>query len=382
MSQKFETKAAEGKCRQMEEAIGAFCLEGEPVSCERYGSGHINDTFLLICDVNGKEKKYILQRINNEIFQDVEGLMKNVEGVTAYLRKVIRQNHGDCDRETLNLVPTKAGKCYYEDSIHSFWRVYQFVSGAATYDKVRKPEDFYQSAKAFGHFQRLLAGYPVEELTETIPNFHNTPVRFETFKQAVKEDSCKRAESCQEEIAFVLRHEKELGVVQELLESKKMPYRVTHNDTKLNNIMLDDKTGEAICVIDLDTIMPGASVFDYGDSIRFGANTGAEDEVDLSKVSLSLPLFETYTKGFLEGCEGSLTKMEIAMLPMGAKLMTLECGMRFLTDYLQGDSYFKIHREGHNLDRCRSQFALVADMEKKWDEMKEIVERWKNDTAV
>lgn len=367
---------AEGKCSKIEEAIAAFQLEGEPVSCQRYGSGHINDTFLLVCRQGENEKKYILQRMNNDIFKDVAGLMKNVSGVTEYLKKIIVENHGDPMRETLNLVLTKDGNFYYEDSIKSYWRVYHFVLGATTYDIVKKPEDFYQSAKAFGHFQRLLAKYPVEELTETIPDFHNTPVRFETFKKAVEEDICHRADGCREEIKFVMDRAQEMGAVMKLLESGEMPYRVTHNDTKLNNIMIDDKTGEALCVIDLDTIMPGASVFDYGDSIRFGANTAAEDEVDLSKVSLSLPLFEIYTKGFLEGCEGSLTQTEVDMLPMGAKLMTLECGMRFLTDYLQGDTYFRIHRENHNLDRCHTQFGLVADMEAKWDEMKEIVKKY------
>lgn len=370
------TALAEGKCAKIEEAVQAFQLDGEIVSCQRYGSGHINDTFLVVCKVAEGEKKYILQRMNNDIFKDIVGLMKNVSGVTEYLKKIIIENNGDPERETLNLVPTKDGAFYYEDSVKSYWRVYKFVLGATTYDVVKDPEDFYQSAKAFGHFQRLLAGYPVEELTETIVDFHNTPVRFETFKKAVAEDVCGRAAGCQEEIKFVMDRAEELGAVMNLLQSGKMPFRVTHNDTKLNNIMIDDATGEALCVIDLDTIMPGASVFDYGDSIRFGANTAAEDEVDLSKVSLSLPLFEIYTKGFLEGCEGSLTETEVEMLPMGAKLMTLECGMRFLTDYLQGDTYFRIHRENHNLDRCHTQFGLVADMEAKWDEMKAIVKKY------
>lgn len=243
-----------------------------------------------------------------------------------------------------------------------------------TYDVVETEEDFYQSAKAFGHFQRLLEKYPVENLTETIPDFHNTPKRFETFKQVLAADVCGRAKDVQAEIDFVMAHAADMSVVMDKLKSGEMPYRVTHNDTKLNNIMIDNETRQALCVIDLDTIMPGASVFDYGDSIRFGANTAEEDETDLTKVSLSLPLFAAYTRGFLEGCAGSLTKTELEMLPWGAKLMTLECGTRFLTDYLDGDHYFRIHRPNHNLDRARTQFALVADMEKKWDEMKRIVE--------
>lgn len=366
-------KEAVGKCSQLAEVLEAFGWGETAISCERYGSGHINDTFLVINKEGDVEKKYILQRMNHEIFKDVDGLMNNVSGVTAYLRDIIIKEGGDPERETLNLVPDVNGNLHHIDSIGSHWRVYLFISDATTYNQVEKIEDFYQSAKAFGHFQNLLAGYPVEKLVETIPAFHDTPKRFETFLKAVEEDVCGRAASVQKEIAFVMERKDELGAVVNLQRAGEMPYRVTHNDTKLNNIMIDDKTGEAVCVIDLDTIMPGASVFDYGDSIRFGANTAAEDETDLSKVTISLELFEAYTKGFLEGCAGKLTDVEVKMLPMGAKLMTFECGMRFLTDYLQGDTYFKVHREGHNLDRCRCQFALVKDMEAKWDAMAKIV---------
>jgi len=366
-------KDAVGKCSRLGEVLAVYGWEKTVIYCERYGSGHINDTFLVIVNEGKEEKKYILQRMNHDIFKDITGLMNNVSGVTSYLRNIIIREGGDPERETLNLVPDMDGKLHYTDSIGCHWRVYLFISEATTYNQVEKIEDFYQSAKAFGHFQNLLAGYPVEKLTETIPAFHDTPKRFKDFLLAVGEDICGRADSVREEIAFVMDRKAELGTIMELQRSGQMPYRVTHNDTKLNNIMIDDRSGEAICVIDLDTIMPGASVFDYGDSIRFGANTAAEDETDLSKVTLSLELFEAYTKGFLEGCAGKLTDIEVEMLPMGAKLMTFECGMRFLTDYLQGDTYFKIHREMHNLDRCRCQFALVKDMEEKWSEMTQIV---------
>ncbi|MDO4328060.1 MAG: aminoglycoside phosphotransferase family protein [Lachnospiraceae bacterium] len=367
------TELAVGPCRQIQEAIQAFLLPGTVSECCRYGNGHINDTFCLTMDTENNRQRFILQRINTHVFQDPKGLMRNISGVTQFLRREILAKGGDPDRETLTLIPAKSGDCCYCDSAGFWWRIYRFIEDASTYDVVRRPEDFYQSARAFGHFQRLLAGYPVAELMETIPDFHNTPVRFQTFLQAVQKDPCGRAGQVQEEIRFVLERECDIPVIMDLLNNGRMPRRVTHNDTKLNNIMLDDATGKALCVIDLDTIMPGASVFDYGDSIRFGANTGEEDEQDLSKVSLSLELFKTYTKGFLDGCEGSLTDLELTMLPMGAKLMTLECGMRFLTDYLQGDTYFRTHREGQNLDRCRSQFALVADMEKKWDQMHQMV---------
>lgn len=357
-------------------AAEAFAVKGQVKSCEPYGSGHINNTFLLVCQEDGQEHPYILQQMNHEVFKDIQGLMRNVKGVTTFLRRQIVENHGDPDRETLNLIPTKEGKDFYIDSQGSFWRVYMFIGGATCYNLVEKPEDFYQSGKAFGRFQCLLADFPADELTETIPDFHNTPARFKTFKKAVEEDVMGRAEKVRREIQFVMDRQEEMGLALKLKEEGALPLRVSHNDTKLNNIMIDDKTGQALCIIDLDTIMPGFSIFDYGDSIRFGANTAEEDERDLSKVSLSLPLFEVYTKGFLEGSEGRLTETELKMLPYGAKMMTLECGMRFLTDHLQGDVYFHTSREGHNLDRCRTQFALVADMESKWTQMEEIVKKY------
>lgn len=359
----------------MQEVFQAFQFKGSLVSCERYGSGHINETYKLITEGEEGSKEYILQKINHQIFQDVPGLMKNIDGVTTFLRSKIVTENGDPDRETLNLVPARDGMVYYQDRDKEYWRAYYFIKGASCYDAVERPEDFYESGKAFGRFQGLLADYPAEELTETIPNFHNTPVRFETFLKAVKEDVCGRAGQVAEEIRFLMDRESEMGIAMNMLKNKELPLRVTHNDTKLNNIMIDDVTRKAICVIDLDTIMPGFSMFDFGDAIRFGANTAAEDETDLSKVSLSLPLFEIYTKGFLEGCSGNLTENEVKMLPWGAKLMTMENGLRFLTDYLEGDHYFRIHREHHNLDRARCQIALALDMEKKWSEMEKIVER-------
>lgn len=278
--------------------------------------------------------------------------------------------------ETLNIIPAKDGKPYFVDSKGEYWRSYKFITDAKCCDQVEKPEDFYESALAFGNFQRLLADYPADTLHETIRGFHDTRARFEVFRQAVEKDVCGRADSVQKEIEFVLSHEDVANVFGKIQENGEVPLRVTHNDTKLNNIMIDKATGKGICVIDLDTVMPGLAMNDFGDSIRFGASTEAEDEQDLSKVSCSMELFEIYVKGFLEGCGGSLTPREVELLPMGAKVMTYECGMRFLTDYLEGDHYFKIHREGHNLDRARTQFKLVEDMENKWDTMMEIVRRY------
>lgn len=370
--------------RILEDVIEQFSVDGQILSIEEYGSGHINDTYLVRLEENtegepqqgAEEKKYILQRMNTEIFKNPDELMENITGVTAFLEKKIRARGGDPSRETLHVIPTRAGESYYHAAEGTCYRMYDFIRNATSFDAVKKPEDFYESAVAFGNFQSLLADYPAETLHETIPDFHNTGKRYQAFQQAVKEDVCKRAAAAQPEIAFVLDREKEMTVLTDALARGELPLRVTHNDTKLNNIMIDNATGKGICVIDLDTVMPGLSVNDFGDSIRFGANTAVEDEPDVSKVSLDLKLYELYVKGFLEGCKGALTKEELAMLPMGAKMMTLECGMRFLTDYLQGDVYFKIHKENHNLIRCRTQFALVADMERKWEQMREIVEKY------
>ncbi len=360
-----------------EEAISNFGFCGNLIDVRPYGSGHINDTFLMTCENGEKENHYILQKMNTDIFKNPDELMENIMNVTSFLRKKIIENNGDPERETLNVIPTKEGKNYYKDSCGGCWRMYTFIEDATSYDKVEKPDDFYQTAVAFGNFQYLLSDFSAEILHETIPDFHNTIDRFAKFKQAVEADICGRAKSVTKEIEFVLEREDLAYAMCTMLKNNELPLRVTHNDTKLNNIMIDNKTGTGFCVIDLDTVMPGLAGNDFGDSIRFGANTAAEDEVDLSKVSCDLNLFELYTKGFTEGCRGSLTDKEIETLPLGAKTMTFECGMRFLTDYLQGDTYFKIHREGHNLDRCRTQFALVADMEKKWDQMTKIAEKYK-----
>lgn len=362
---------------QIKNIMQHYPIEGEMKEAEVFGNGHINDTYRLSYEKEGKTRYYILQRMNKSIFKKPVELMENVMGVTQWLKKKIVEQGGDPERETLNVILTDEGAPYYVDEDGEYWRVYVFIEDAFCYDAVEKEDDFYQSAVAFGHFQRMLADYPAETLHETIEGFHDTKARFAVFKQAVKDDVCGRAASVKDEIQFVLDHEDTANVLGEMQAEGKLPLRVTHNDTKLNNIMLDAKTGKAICVIDLDTVMPGLAVNDFGDSIRFGASTGAEDEPDLSKIECDMHLFEVYTKGFIEGCAGSLTETEIDMLPMGAKVMTYECGMRFLTDYLQGDVYFKIHREGHNLDRCRTQFKLVSDMEKKWDTMKAIVEKYK-----
>jgi Ser/Thr protein kinase RdoA (MazF antagonist) len=245
-----------------------------------------------------------------------------------------------------------------------------------SYQSCRNEQDFYNCGASFGNFQRLLAEYPTDKLVETIPDFHNTVKRFEALKEAIRSDKAGRAKDVQEELSFALVREKDAGALMELLQAGKMPYRVTHNDTKLNNILIDSASGEGICIIDLDTVMPGAASFDFGDSIRFGASTAAEDETDLNKVSMSIDLFDVFAKGYLSVAKEFLTDTEVESLAVGAKIMTFECGIRFLTDYLNGDTYFKIHRTHHNLDRCRTQFKLVEDMERKMDQMQSVVKQY------
>lgn len=360
------------------EVIRNFRFRGNLLEAEPYGSGHINDTFLLVYDIPDMGiMKIILQRMNREIFQKPAELMENVMSVTAHLRKKIVEHRGDPERETLNVIPAADGKPYFVDYQGEYWRAYKFITDATSYDQVENPEHFYQSALSFGRFQQLLADFPAHELHETIQGFHDTKARFEVFKKAVAADPLGRAAKVSAEIQFVLAREETANVFGDLQGRGEIPLRVTHNDTKLNNIMIDNKTGKGICVIDLDTVMPGLAMNDFGDSIRFGASTAAEDEQDLTKVSCDLKLFDLYAKGYIEGCGGRLTEKEISLLPMGARVMTFECGMRFLTDYLEGDHYFKIHREGHNLDRCRTQFRLVSDMEQKWDLMEQIIRTYK-----
>jgi len=346
------------------EILSNFALASPAVSCQRYGCGHINETYLV---VTAGGSRYILQKINKRIFRDVPGLMENIEAVTAYLAKQTAD-----PRRVLTLIHTRDGAAYHRDTQGEYWRVYAFVEDSICLQLPETPADFYESAVAFGGFQQLLKDFPAHTLHEIIPNFHNTPDRYRIFRQVLEKDPMGRAKEVQQEIDFVLRREQEAGTLVDLLAEGKLPLRVTHNDTKLNNVMLDAKTRKALCVIDLDTVMPGLSLYDYGDSIRFGAASAPEDEQDLSKVEMRLEMFEIYTKGFLQACPG-LTETERQLLPMGAKLITLECGLRFLTDYLDGDHYFATHRPGHNLDRARAQFKLVADMESKWEEMHHIV---------
>ena len=348
----------------IEKAANAFQTDGTPVECQAFGHGHINNTFCVTTDTGCK---YVLQRINKYVFKNPIRVMANTSSVTNYLRERVED-----PRMTLHFIPAKDGKYYHKSCDGEFWRMYDFVGGF-TLDMPESDEDFYQSALAFGRFQELLSDYPADTLYEIIPNFHNTVDRYIQFKESVDMDIVGRAEEIQEDIQFLLDREEAGGTLQKMLNAGILPLRVTHNDTKLNNVLLDTTTRKSLCVLDLDTVMPGSSLYDFGDSIRFGAATAAEDEPDTSKMTLDLHLFEVYTKGFLEAAP-SLTNMEVAMLPLGAYIMTLELAVRFLKDYLDGDLYFsKIAYAEHNLVRARSQMALVADMEKKWTQMNLIV---------
>lgn len=333
-----------------------------------YGNGHINTTYLV-----GTSPRFILQRINTDIFRSPEQVMENILAVTSFLRAKIVAVGGDPMRETLTVIPTTDNHSFYRTPEGDCYRVYLFIEDAVSLDAAGSPEVFAESARAFGRFQKMLADFPAERLHETIPHFHDTPDRLRIFRQTLEKDPVGRASGVESEIRFVLDRADEMGTVVDALADGSVPLRVTHNDTKLNNVMLDSKTGKGICVIDLDTVMPGSLLYDYGDSLRFGASSAAEDEKDLEKVYFDLDYFRAYTEGYLEELGDSITDREIALLPFSAKLMTLECGMRFLTDHIDGDHYFRIHRENHNLDRCRTQFKLVADMEQKMPEMKRIV---------
>ena len=350
----------------MEEAVFHFLLDGKPVSCRRYGCGHINRTYLVKTDAG---RRYIFQRINSLVFPDIKGLMENIAAVTGFLAARVEEPRG-----SLRLVPALDGARVWVDGEGESWRVYDFIEDSLCLQQPERPEDLYESAVAFGCFQNQLSDFPADTLHETIKDFHNTPDRYRKFHLALEADALGRAAGVREEIDFALKREAAAGALQALREDGSLPLRVTHNDTKLNNVMLDAKTRKALCVIDLDTVMPGLAAYDFGDSIRFGAATAAEDEKNLDKMGLDMSLYETYARGYLHSCR-SLTALEKETLPLGAKLMTLECGLRFLTDYLEGDRYFAIARPEHNLDRARTQFRLVADMEKKWDGMRALIAR-------
>ena len=345
--------------KEFKSVCEVFAIEGDVLSIEPYGNGHINRTFLV---TTSGTKRYLLQVMNTNIFKDSDGLMNNICYVTEYLRSI--------GVETIEVIPTKDGKKYLKSD--RAYRMYLFIEDTVTYQKVTDRNVFKSSGKAFGQFQNYLAGFDASVLVETIPNFHHTPLRFEAFKKALAADVCGRAKDCKAEIDFMLSHADTYSKVVDGLASGTLPLRVTHNDTKLNNILMDEKTNEARAIVDLDTIMPGSMLYDFGDSIRFGASTADEDEPDIDKVHFDIDLFSAYAEGFCPEVKDSITDAEIELLPYSGYLLTIECGMRFLTDYLSGDTYFATKYPEHNLVRTRTQVRLASEMEQQFEPMLDI----------
>jgi Ser/Thr protein kinase RdoA (MazF antagonist) len=351
-----------------------FQIQGGFLSAQPYGSGHIHDTYEVVCDQAGTRVRYIAQRINHMVFKDVPALMENIARTTQHIRSKLEATDArSISRRVLTLVPATDGADYHQAPDGLFWRVYLFIEGARTYDILENDRQACAAAKAFGRFQGLLADLPLPRLHETIPNFHHTRSRFDALVQAVDANAAGRVDAAREAIAFALEREPMVDVLLDLHRRGELPERITHNDTKLNNVMIDDETCEGVCVIDLDTVMPGLALYDFGDMIRTGTNTAAEDERDLSKVSVNRGTYAALTQGYLESAGDFLTPKEIELLPFSGKLISFEIGLRFLTDYLSGDVYFKVHREGHNLDRCRTQFKLVSTLEEQEDALNQLV---------
>jgi len=349
---------------------GRFQIPGEFLTAAPHGNGHINDTYAVVFNQAGTPVRFIVQRVNHHIFKNPVGLMDNVQRVTSHLERKIA-GQPDRFRRVLTLIPMREGGAFYCDEQGNHWRVYNFIEKARTYDTVESPGQAFEAAKTFGEFQKLLADLPAPRLHDTIPDFHHTPKRFAALEKAIEADSANRAKMAAQEIEFALMHR---PICSALLDAN-LPERVTHNDTKLNNVMLDEATGEGLCVIDLDTVMPGLALYDFGDMVRTTTSPAKEDEQDLLKVTMQFQMFEALVRGYLASASEFLTPREKQFLAFSAKLVTFEIGIRFLTDFLAGDAYFKVHRDGHNLDRCRTQFKLVESIERQEEQMIKLVEQ-------
>lgn len=364
------------KTQEMIKAIShEFAIAGEFVEGEEIDSGHINNTYLAVYETaDGKRAKYILQRINNYVFKDPLMVMKNVEVVTRHINWKVLRVKKDLGGQTLNIYPARGGRSFAYGKNGGVWRCYNYIENCHTYDVVENSRQAYQAAKAFGSFQDLVSDLPVEEVAETIPDFHNTPKRYARLMEVIAADPKGRLKNVAVEVSFIKQREELCKHLVELAEQGELPVRVTHNDTKLNNVMMDSETDEAVCVIDLDTVMPGLSLYDFGDLVRTATSPAEEDEKDLSKVEMRMTMFEALAEGYIDGCD-CLTPLEIENLVIGGKLMTLEVGIRFLTDYLEGDQYFKTDYDDHNLVRSRTQLKLVECIEEKEVEMNKFVSR-------
>lgn len=353
---------------------GSFALHGSFLEAAPYGSGHINDTFAVYYDQGGTKVRYILQRVNHNIFKNVEGLMDNIRRVTEHQnRKLEATNEPDASRRALRLIPTKDGAPFHKDASGNYWRMYIFVEHATGHDLIKSPAQAEAAAQAFGAFQQLLVDLPGEPLIETIPGFHDTPSRFAALVRAIDADTKNRAVHVKDAIDFAYARQADTERLLKLHRDGKIPSLVTHNDTKLNNVLIDNSSGVGVCVIDLDTVMPGLALYDFGDMVRTATNSALEDEPDVTKVHMRMPIFEALARGYLTTARAFLGQAEIELLPFSGKLLTLECGIRFLSDYLEGDVYFKTHHPEQNIDRCRNQFALVQSIEDNHDAMQAVV---------
>ena len=360
---------------ELERIALAFDIEGEYLGSEAYGNGHINDTYLGLYRHNAHLRRYIHQRLNHQVFKNPPAVIENIERVTRHLHDKLRAaGERERYRKALTLVPTRSGDSFHRDQQSNFWRTYQFIEDTRSHQSIESPGLAREAGRAFGGFQSLLIDLPSPRLHETIPDFHDTPQRFHAFEEVLSQDSLNRAARAHSEVQFALEQESMTHRLLDLHQQGQVPERVTHNDTKINNLLLDRFTGEGVCVIDLDTVMPGLALYDFGDLVRTATSPTPEDERDLSKVKMRMPLFRALASGYLEGTRGFLTTTERGLLAFSGRLITFEIGLRFLTDYLEGDVYFKIHREGQNLDRCRSQFALVRSIAAQEDEMDLLVE--------
>jgi hypothetical protein len=351
-----------------------FQIPADFRSAESYGTGHINDTYAATYNHGGRPLRYIHQRINRNIFKNASALMENIERVTEHLRSKLA-GQPDASRRTLTLVPALDSRMFHIDRNGDYWRTYVFIEDARTYDTVETTRQAFEAGKAFGQFQGLLADLPAPRLHDTIPDFHNTPKRFAALEQAIEADAANRAALARAEIDFALRRRPMTGLLIDLQRQGALPERTTHNDTKFNNVMLDCATQEGICVIDLDTVMPGLALYDFGDMVRTTTSPAKEDEPDLSKTYMQLSMYEALVRGYLGTAGNVLNRAEKQNLAFSGKLITFEIGIRFLADYLAGDVYFKVHRERHNLDRCRTQFKLVESIEQQEEKMNRLVER-------
>jgi len=362
--------------QQLQEISKRFQIYGEILHAETLKIGHINETYTATYDQGGTRVRYIHQKINKHVFKNPAAVMKNVMRVTTHIRKKLEARKvRDVTRRSLIVIPTRDGKSFHQNGDQEVWRTFVFVEGVETYESVQTPQQAFQAGRAFGEFQHLLVDLPGERLVETIPDFHHTRKRFSALQAAIDKDHYNRAKDAKEEIEFALKHEAVVDVLLDGMAKGRIPERITHNDTKFNNVMLDVLTGEAMCIVDLDTVMPGCALYDFGDMVRTTTSPTLEDETDLSKVKMQMPMFKKLAEGYISTAGQFLTRAEKSHIAFSGKLITFEIGIRFLTDFLSGDTYFRIHRAGHNLDRCRTQFKLVESIERQEEAMQKYADK-------